>query len=128
LAEEDNAVHSEKIATGAIRPESAITVETITESAHAAFLELKKASVPDAACTAEELLASSIYAKFAKDKVSKPIAAQYLAQRLLCKYNMKEISADSLRQLLPVYLTEAIDYVTGGPAARIQGNGGSHGK
>jgi len=128
LAEEDNTVHSEKMAIGAITPENAITVETITESATAAFLELKKASVPDAACTAEELLASSIYAKFARDKVSKPIAAQYLAQRLLCKYKRKEISADSLRQLLPVYLTEAIDYVTGGPAARIQGNGGSHGK
>jgi len=128
LAENDDAVHAEKITTGAITSEKAITVETIAESASAAFLELRKISASDVACTTEEVLASLIYAKFAKDKVSKPIAAQYLAQRLLCKYKKKEITADSLRNMLPAYITEAIDYVAGGNSIPLRGQGEPDGK
>jgi putative ATP-dependent endonuclease of OLD family len=128
LAENDDAVNSEKITTGADTPERAITVETITESSRAAFLEIRKMSVPDVACTAEEVLASHVYAKFARDKVSKPIAAQYLAQRLLCKYKRKEITADSLRDMLPAYITEAIEYVAGGSSIPLRDQGEPNGK
>ena len=128
LAEHDDAVHAEKITTGAITSEKAITIETIVESARAAFLELRKISASDPACITEEVLASLIYAKFAKDKVSKPIAAQYLAQRLLCKYKKKEITADSLRNMLPAYITEAIDYVAGGNSIPLRRQGEPDGK
>ena len=128
LAEHDDAVHAEKITTGAITSEKAITIETIVESARAAFLELRKISASDPACITEEVLASLIYAKFAKDKVSKAIAAQYLAQRLLCKYKKKEITADSLRNMLPAYITEAIDYVAGGNSIPLRRQGEPDGK
>ena len=62
-------------------------------------------------CTLEEVVASHVYARFAKDGVSKAVAAQYLAERLSRK---SEPTPIQWRQRLPKYITEAIDYVTGG--------------
>lgn len=67
-------------------------------------------------CTAQEVLASMVYAEFAKDGVSKAIAAQYLAEMLRTKGETGELPPDDLRQRLPTYLTQAIDYVTGADA------------
>lgn len=128
LAENDDVIHSAKITTCSITSKSAITVETVAESARTAFLDLRKTSVADVACTVEEVLASVVYARFAKDKVSKPIAAQYLAQRLVSKYKKKEITAKSLRTMLPRYITEAIDYVTGQGSNSLPDQGEPNGK
>lgn len=128
LADNDDVVHSEKLTTGVIKSESVITIEQIETSAQTDFAAMKNASLANDDCTAEEVLASHVYAKFAKDKVSKPISAQYLAQRLLCKYTNEKITADSLRQMLPLYITEAIDYVTGGNSIPLSGDVEPNGK
>lgn len=80
------------------------------------FLVLKNEASATNDCSKEEVLASKIYATFAKstgEKTSKPIAAQYLAKRLQKKFEDKQITAVSLREMLPRYLVNAIDYVTG---------------
>ncbi|MCU1241115.1 MAG: hypothetical protein JWO71_1841 [Candidatus Acidoferrum typicum] len=63
-------------------------------------------------CTFEEVVAANVYAKFGRDNVSKAVAAQYLAQRLVTKHLRGELSPADLRSSLPRYLVEAIDYVT----------------
>lgn len=90
------------------------TVSAVEKLATKEFSDYKDAKCSADGCTPEEVLASHVYAKFAKKKASKAIAAQYLAERLFTKYQRKELSADSLRTMLPVYITGAIDYVTGG--------------
>jgi putative ATP-dependent endonuclease of OLD family len=102
LAEKDDDINSEKT-----------TRLAVEASAKGAFGVLQDASFLTKDCAIEEVLASRVYAMFIKKKVSKAIAAQYLSQRLLSKYEQNEIAADSLRQVLPKYITEAIDYVTG---------------
>jgi hypothetical protein len=67
----------------------------------------------------EEVLASHVYASFAKDRVSKAIAAQYLAERLQSNYREGKLTSDELRKRLPVYLTKAIDYVTGTEESKL---------
>ena len=92
-------------------------VKDVRQSAIEQFTELgKKAAVTDG-CTAQEVLAAHIYAKFAKDGVSKAVAAQYLAEWLLEKARKQELTGGDLRTKLPRYLVEAIDYVTGARAA-----------
>jgi len=60
--------------------------------------------------TYQELLATKVYALFTSGtKASKPITAQYLARAL----EDKQLTPDDWRKLLPPYLIEAIDYVTG---------------
>ncbi len=66
--------------------------------------------------TSEEAIATSIYLKFL-DGVSKPIAAQYLAASLLEQHQAGKLTSDQLRKALPVYLVEAIDYVTNAPVS-----------
>jgi putative ATP-dependent endonuclease of OLD family len=90
------------------------TVPAVETLAQTAFSCLKNAASSVDGCTTQEALAAHIYAMFTRKKVSKAITAQYLAQRLLCKAKKEEISASSLRAMLPVYITEAIDYVTVG--------------
>lgn len=64
-------------------------------------------------CTLKELLATQVYALFVTGtKASKPIAAQYLAGRLVDKQQKENYSTDDWRGILPYYLVEAIDYVT----------------
>lgn len=61
-------------------------------------------------CAYKELLATKVYALFTTGtKASKPISAQYLAGAL----EGKELTPDDWRKLLPPYLVEAIDCVTG---------------
>jgi len=80
------------------------------------FSKLKEDATASDECAAEEVLASQVFAKFAKDGVSKPIAAQYLAERLQTRHDKGELTADELCSLLPKYLLQAIEYVTGGPS------------
>ena len=63
-------------------------------------------------CTADEVRAATIYAPFVKERLSKPIAAQYLAERLRRRVNGGELNVQELRRKLPRYLVAAIDYVT----------------
>jgi len=116
LAENDDDIHTEN---------SGKTVGSVEESAVKGFVALKQESTPADGCTPQEVLASKIYTKFAKGNASKPIAAQYLAQRLISRFEKKEITAESLRQSLPKYILEAIDYVTGTVSlAPVQGTVG----
>lgn len=69
---------------------------------------------------AEEVIASHVYAKFAKDRVSKPIAAQYLAERLQKQLDDGKLTSEQLRNRLPVYLIQAIEYVTGSSLAEVE--------
>lgn len=61
-------------------------------------------------CTYQELLATKVYALFTNGtKASKPITAQYLAGAL----EGEKLTPEVWREVLPPYLVEAIDYVTG---------------
>ncbi len=90
------------------------TADEVETDALSEFSALKKKSKKTNDCTAEEVLASHVYAKFAKNKrVSKPIAAQYLAERLLRKHQEGALTSEQLQASLPKYLVAAIDFVTG---------------
>lgn len=89
-------------------------IAEVETAAKSEFTDLKLKAIALNNCAPQEVLASTIYAKFAKDGVSKPTAAQYLAQRLLTKWEGKEITAEALQKALPNYLTAAIEYVTRG--------------
>lgn len=103
LADKDDAINAHKTTTTKV-------AKTATEE----FSALKKKSRKQKGCTREEVIASRIYAKFAKDNgVSKAIAAQYLAERLLQKFDNGTLTSEQLRASLPEYLIDAIDYVTG---------------
>jgi len=86
----------------------------VEPSAIAEFAKLEADATVQDGCAAEEILASRVYAKFAKNGVSKPVAAQYLAERLEVQHNKGELTAEDLRSRLPKYLLQAIEYVTGG--------------
>lgn len=103
LAEDDDSINARKT-----------KMVDVENSAMNEFSAMEKASQAKDGCAAQEVLASTIYAKFAKDEVSKPVAAQYLAERLSTKYQSGELTAVELRAKLPRYLVAAIDYVTGG--------------
>ena len=83
--------------------------DVIESKALAEFSELKGSCKPADGCTAEEVLATKVYARFAVNGVSKAIAAQYLADRL----EKKAYKPEELRRRMPTYLVNAIDYVTG---------------
>jgi len=76
------------------------------------FAKLQADATAQNGCVAEEVLASQVYARFAKNGVSKAIAAQYLAERLESRYNKGELTAEDLCNRLPKYLLRAIEYVT----------------
>jgi putative ATP-dependent endonuclease of OLD family len=106
LAESDESINAKKK-----------TVDDITNIAKGAFAEIKEASVAKDGCVVQEVIASTVYAKLVKSGVSKAIVAQYLANLLQSKYEKGENAIGDLRQRLPVYLTNAIDYVIGGNEA-----------
>ena len=106
LAKKDDAINAKQI--------DAIAVVT---TAIAEFAALKAAAVAKNGCTREEVVASEVNAEFARDGVSKAIAAQYLAEWLQCKHSKGEFKANDWRARLPEYLTKAIDYVTGAQEA-----------
>jgi putative ATP-dependent endonuclease of OLD family len=62
--------------------------------------------------SSREELASHVYAWFAKKKVSKPIAAQYLSDILEGSIQKGDLTAPALLKKLPSYLVKAIEYVT----------------
>jgi putative ATP-dependent endonuclease of the OLD family len=108
LAENDDAINAKKIA-----------VDGVAKAAIEEFAALKSTAVVKDGCAVEETIAATIYAKFAKESVSKPIAAQYLAERLQSKHNDGKLTPEDLRKSLPKYLTKAIDYVTGTPTSTL---------
>jgi len=101
LAEKDDAINR-------ARAKVAYVVRTAVKE----FAALKKDAVEKDGCRIGEVIASNVYAKFEKHGVSKPIAAQYLAQLLEHKCRRGKFTADSLMARLPKYLVEAIEYVT----------------
>jgi putative ATP-dependent endonuclease of OLD family len=103
LAEEDEAINAGR------KKLSAVTKTALKE-----FSKIKDKAAPTDDCSAEEVLAAHVYAKFARDGVSKAIAAQYLAERLQKKRKEGKLTPADLRERLPKYLTGAIDYVTEG--------------
>jgi putative ATP-dependent endonuclease of OLD family len=108
LAENDDTINAKKIA-----------VDSVAKAAIVEFAALKSTAVVKDGCAVEETIAATIYAKFAKESVSKPIAAQYLAERLQSKHNDGKLTPEDLRKSLPKYLTKAIDYVTGTPTSTL---------
>ena len=109
LAEKDEAINA--------KPEK---VEDVTRSAIQAFAVVRKEALAADICTVPEVLAVHVYAKFAKDGVSKAVAAQYLAERLVEKVRKQELTGGDLRTRLPRYLVEAIEYVTGAQAVTTE--------
>jgi len=92
------------------------------------FSDLIKNAEPNNGCSVEEVIASEVYAKFARDKASKAIAAQYLSELLLRNYEENAFTSEQLKELLPAYLVEAIEYVTGsglqdGVANKVKNDG-----
>lgn len=85
----------------------------VESSALAKFAKLRDGATAKDGCVAEEVLASQIYAKFARNGVSKAIAAQYLSERLQTQYGNGDLTSEQLRSRLPIYLIQAIEYVTG---------------
>lgn len=59
-----------------------------------------------------ETFASHVYAKFEKDKASKAIGAQYLAEHLEGLIARGDWQPDVLRKRLPPYVVQAIEHVT----------------
>ena len=109
LAEKDDKINARKT-----------TTSEVEEIAAERYSVLKAESKRVDSCDAKEVLASHVYAKFAKNSgVSKAIAAQYLAERLLDKRQKEKLTSDQLRESLPKYLVAAIDYVTGNSGQEI---------
>lgn len=62
----------------------------------------------------EEAIATEVYSAFISGtKASKPIAAQYLAELLDKKQKKEKLTPEEWRKIIPPYLINAIDYVTG---------------
>jgi putative ATP-dependent endonuclease of OLD family len=116
LADKDEAINARRTGAEDVEGEAVKELERLREKSDAAE-----------GCTAEEVLASRVYAKFAKDGVSKAVAAQYLADRLQSKCRRGELTSDDLRMRLPKYLTEAIEYVTSKRGAKPDGEGTADG-
>ena len=84
--------------------------EDVVAKAKADFASLKSDSGDD-----EAVLCSRIYRLFHVGSASKAVAAQHLSELLSKLCEQGDISAAALRELLPDYLVNAIDYVTGLP-------------
>ena len=69
-------------------------------------------------CSYEELLAAKVYSRFTKGtKVSKAIAAQYLAEWLEKIHSSGRLTVEDWSKRLPRYLVQSIEYVTQPPAS-----------
>jgi putative ATP-dependent endonuclease of OLD family len=109
LAHEDEKIHSGKK-----------EYEDCFEEACTAFAELSKNAEPKEGCSQQEVLATEVYALFARDNASKAIAAQYLSELLVKYHEEGHFTTDQLKSSLPSYLVEAIEYVTGfGPEIAV---------
>ena len=86
--------------------------ENVVTEAMAEFTALNSEAVDN------EALCTHIYRLFFAGRASKAVAAQYLSE-LLVEYSRKNcIDALDLRTKLPVYLVNAIDYVTSRPSVQ----------
>ncbi len=103
LAEADESINAKKKTVGEIK-----------QIAVGEFAGIKQSSVTKDGCAVEEVIASIVYAKLVRSGVSKAIVAQYLAELLKFRFREGGSTNNDLRQCLPAYLTNAIDYVTGG--------------
>jgi len=77
----------------------------------------------------DDVLCSQIYQLFQSGAASKAIAAQYLAELLPDHCKAEEIDAARFRELLPVYIVDAIEFVTFQPDQMAQtpaSEGGDH--
>ena len=101
LAEEDEAISSGKVSR----------TEIITQASEE-FKTLDAGASQAEGCSKQEVLATKIYSKFDKRSASKAVAAQYLAEILQERVASKMFDSQSLRERLPSYVTEAIDFVT----------------
>lgn len=102
LANEDDKIHSDKK-----------KYEDCFEEACTAFAELSKNAEPKEGCSQQEVIATEVYALFARDNASKAIAAQYLSELLVKYHEAGHLTTDQLKSSLPSYLVAAIEYVTG---------------
>lgn len=69
-------------------------------------------------CSYEEVLAAKVYSRFTKGtKVSKAIAAQYLAEWLERIHSSGKLTVEDWSKRLPRYLVQSIEYVTQPPAS-----------
>lgn len=85
------------------------------ESKHAEILSTAEELVESGnaqGCSRQEVAASLVYEQFAVQNVSKAATAQYLADRLRSRIEDGDLTPQALRQRLPKYLVEAIEYVT----------------
>jgi putative ATP-dependent endonuclease of OLD family len=101
LAEQDEAINARKV-----------NKSEVERTAATEFAGLRANSSVKGGKTAEEVLASHIYAKFSKGGVSKAIAAQYLAERLQDRIKKGKLTSEGLQKQLPEYLVAAIRWVT----------------
>jgi putative ATP-dependent endonuclease of OLD family len=108
LADNDDAINSKRT-----------ELTDVVNVALQEFAELKLTAEAHDDCLAQEVIAANVYAKFAKDGVSKAIAAQYLAQRLETKRSAGALTREGLRERLPRYIRNAIDYVTAEAGAAV---------
>lgn len=93
--------HDDKINDGTLELSEAI------KSAEKQFEELLSKNL------SKEETCSHIYRSFTNSSpVSKPITAQYLSNLLEDKMKEKQLTTERLRELLPPYLKEVIEYVT----------------
>lgn len=106
LAEEDDAINAKRK-----------TFDDVKAKAQEEFKETKSKSVAKDGCVVDEVLASTIYARLVRSGVSKAIVAQYLADLLKQRFGGNKSTHPELRQRLPPYLLNAIDYVTPGSVA-----------
>lgn len=84
-----------------------VNVQEVIKAAGLAYDTLVKAELP------KEELCSRIYEPLAvSNSVSKPKAAQYLSELLESAIRLGKLTPESLRELLPPYLVEAIIHVT----------------
>jgi putative ATP-dependent endonuclease of OLD family len=116
LADEDDKINAGAKTVEIVEAEARIEFASLRQEADSQFASWKKAGEEGNGYTVEEVLASKIYARFAKDGVPKTIAAQYMASRLQGKCDKGELTSADLRAGLPKYLVDAIDYVTAAAA------------
>jgi len=89
-----------------------VTREEVEESSLGEFGELRHDADAVDGCSVDEVVASKVYFKFFSGRAPKPIAAQYLAERLRTRHEEGDLPCEELLARLPKYLIHAIEHVT----------------
>jgi putative ATP-dependent endonuclease of OLD family len=95
LAENDDALNEERETPTKVIHDACDEFQALTESSES-----------------HEHLCSYIYALFHQKKASKAITAQYLVDLLEGRLGYKALPLEQIQEALPIYITEAITYVT----------------